>query len=103
VLCILEQIASKLLHFIFGVAGFILTMMVVLSQLACLGVYKLYAPNLARSQFNKYGDQEQILPSVFTCSQRQANMHLYISSSSRVISLSIENSRFCSVKGVLRE
>jgi len=51
VICIMEQIASKLLHFIFGVAGFILTMMAVLSQLACLGVYKLHAPNLAKGQF----------------------------------------------------
>ncbi len=32
VLCIMEQIASKLLHFIFGVAGLILTLMVVLGH-----------------------------------------------------------------------
>jgi hypothetical protein len=32
VLCIMEQIASKLLHFIFGVAGLILTLTVVLGH-----------------------------------------------------------------------
>jgi hypothetical protein len=30
-------------------------------------VNKMYAPNQAKSQFNEYGDQEQILSSAFTC------------------------------------
>jgi CobQ-like glutamine amidotransferase family enzyme len=33
-----------------------------------------------KAGLNEYGDQEQLLPSVFICAQQQVNMHLYISS-----------------------
>src|SRR5579884_3791445 len=58
-----------------------------------------------KASSHKYVDQKHILPSVFTCSRRQENMHLYLLSlpSSKVISLSVENSYFCAVEGVLHE